>query len=102
MSGKDEEPIRDFPKCLECYTPGRNYFWTGDNGRNAIYFDCIGYDKITESRVVIGYGSGRRKVTLEEVNLITCIKCGNCSRAVTGDLFNEIIMTGRKIVVRER
>lgn len=102
MSGKDEQPIRDFPKCLDCYSPGKIYFWLGDNGRNTIYFDCIGYDKITEPRVVIGYGSGRRKVTLEEVNLIAWIKCGNCRRMVTEDLFDEIMLLGRKIVVGKR
>lgn len=100
MSGIDEQPLKNFPKCLECRTE-EGYFWAGDNEEFTIYFDCVGYEGITESRVIRGYGDGRRRVTLEEVNSVTSIRCGYCTREVTEDLFNRILAIGRKVACRE-
>lgn len=102
MSGKDEQPLKDFPICLACRMSEKGCYWKGWQGSNLVYFDCIGYEGITKSRAIEGYVGGLKGASLERINLITSIKCGNCSREATGDLFDKIIMLGRKIACQDR
>lgn len=101
MSGKDEEPIRDFPNCL-CDGNNGTYFWVGRIASNTVYFDCVGYQGIIEPRVICGFSNNSPRATLEEVNQVRSIGCGYCRFRAGEKLFEKIIELGRKIVVRER
>lgn len=102
MSGRDEEPIRDFPLCSKCYNITDPQFWRGVTGGASItYFDCIGYKDITKPRVIYGSSNDAPKAILEEVNQVTSISCGNCGTNVDETLFEKIMEMGRKLSVRE-
>lgn len=101
MSGQDERPLRDFPRCPNCSVVQSSY-WYGHGNLTLVYFDCIGYDYITRPRVVIRKSAGPVAATLEQVNQIEHIKCSFCNTSPDKILFEKIIELGRKIVVGNR
>lgn len=99
MSGRDEQPSKDFPVCPWCDGGARGHFWRGSTGSSFIYFDRMGYEEITDPRVTTGYGTGQREATLKEVNRISSVSCGNCNIKAKTKLFVQVIELGRKISV---
>ena len=101
MSGKDEKPIGDFPSCPKCFDTKGITFWKGFGGANIVFFDCTGLWGIVEPRVIVGTGTDVVEATLEQINQVDYIRCGNCGMIV-GRSFNEIIELGRNLVVGKR
>ena len=101
LSGKDEQPISDFPVCPKCGGRDSLRFWRGYRAGCVVLFDCVGYKGITKPRVLQGKALGLLGASLEHVNSVTCILCGNCDEKASDILFDQIIKVGRKLVVGE-
>lgn len=102
MSGKDERPLKDFPRCPGCSEVQGITFWAGNTDLTVLYFDCVGYDEIVRPRVVVRRAPGLAVATLEQVNQVEHVICGFCTKRADDILFREIIKLGREIVVGKR
>jgi hypothetical protein len=111
MSGKDEEPIKDFPSCPSCERNGRRFiYWcfTSPEGlAKNIYFNpgigkvlhCHQYEILP---VPIYTGSESRMCTLKELDAIGNgpIVCHRCRESSSLNIRASIIRVARRMIIK--
>lgn len=104
MSGRDERPMRDYPRCPYC---NDFYYWEGVFGMDGapIYFNPLDFQDIAGVESVRVYDELEqfpRLATKEEVLGVTKIYCNQCHHVPRALMHQNIIKMAMTYIERER